>query len=139
MDIDLPEQPASESESEIESAAPIPFNSPMDRARDCLRIRNWKSEIAAPNSFELSNGSRAIVCESEIGNWKLPRRIQLNYPRELAVVPPPPGFYAEISRCSAPSQVVCCRNCLTKVNGPVSGRPPSIGPPPVKSAKSQKN
>ena len=128
MEIDLAEQPA----SEIKIAAPIPLNSPIDRARDSLRIRNWKAEIAAPNSIEFSNGSRAIVCESEIGNmeiaapnsiefcngssaivceseirnWKSPRYIQLNSPRELAVDPaPPPEFYTEIGGCSGPPSI----------------------------------
>ena len=93
MELDLAEQPSSESESESENRnhrAKFPLNSPMGPTRDSLRIGNQKSEIAAPNSIEFSNGLRAIVCESEIQMRKSPRQIQLNSPRELAVVQPPP-------------------------------------------------
>ena len=84
--------------------AKFPLNYPMDRARDSL-IGNPKSEIAAPDSIEFSNGSRAIACDSEIRIPKSPRRIQLNSPRELAVVRPPSEFYAEIGGCSGPPSI----------------------------------
>ena len=61
--------------------------------------------MAAPNSIEFANGSRAIACDSEIGIPKSPRRIQLNSPRELAVVQPPPEFYAVIGGCSEPPYI----------------------------------
>ena len=73
MEIDLADQQASESESEIENTAPT------HRANSPRQF-----------SIEFSNGSRAIACDSEIGIPKSPRRIQLNSPRELAVVQPPP-------------------------------------------------
>ena len=58
--------------------------------------------IRIPIRIPIANGSRAIVCDSEIGIPKSPCRIQFNSPRELAVVRPPQGFYAEIGGCSAP-------------------------------------
>ena len=72
MGLDLAEQPASESESEIEITAKFPLNSPMGCARDSLRIGNRKS----PRRIQLNSPTGRARDSLRIGNQN--RRAEFN-------------------------------------------------------------
>ena len=73
MELDQAEQPASESELEIENHHPkFPLNSPMARARDSLRIGNRKS----PPRVQLNSPMDRARDSLRIGNQN--RRAEFN-------------------------------------------------------------